>query len=155
MANIVDVIGKYIQPYKKAIIIVLIILAFYYSIRYWMNVNNMEYMENKFDDVANTNLREKETIIYFFHVDWCPHCKTALPEWNAFKTATDDKIINGYKVKCKEVNCTDDKNATLADKYNVESYPTVTMQRGPDKIDFDSKVTQSSLTTFTNTMLNN
>ena len=81
MANIVDVIGKYIQPYKKVIIIVLIILAFYYSIRYWMSVNNMEYMENKFDDVANTNLREKETIIYFFHVpSYRPrlHCNSRL-----------------------------------------------------------------------------
>ena len=111
--------------------------------------------ERKFQDVANANTRGEDLPIYMFHVNWCPHCKTALPEWNTFKTATDDKIINGYKVKCKEINCTDDKNATLSDKYNVESYPTVIMQRGEDKIDFDSKVTQSSLTTFTNTMLNN
>jgi|TARA_B110000879_G_scaffold212736_1_gene310528 thiol-disulfide isomerase/thioredoxin len=158
MANIIDVIGKYIQPYKKIMIIVFILIAFYYAIRYWMNINNLEYMENKFDDVANSNLREKEAIIYFFHVDWCPHCKTALPEWNAFKTANDNKLIKNYRIKCEDVDCTDEsdsKVSSLVNRFNIESYPTVKMVRDDKEIDFDSKVTQTTLTSFTKMMLDN
>jgi thiol-disulfide isomerase/thioredoxin len=154
MAGIVDVIGKYVKPYKKVIIIVLILIAFIFAIRFWMKTNNVE--PNKFDDVANSGDRNKDAIIYFFHVDWCPHCKTALPEWEAFKNTHDGKVINGYSLKCIDEDCTDESKpevSTLINTFKLESFPTVKMVRGDQTIDFDSKVTSTTLGSFANMML--
>ena len=42
----------------------------------------MTDVENReFDDKESSNENE----IIFFYVDWCPHCKTARPQWDAVK----------------------------------------------------------------------
>lgn len=154
MVHILDVLNQYILPYKRAITIILVLAVFIYAIRYWMNTRADS--ANKFADVANSTDRTKEAVIYFFHADWCPHCKKAEPEWNAFKTSHHDKIINGYKLNCQDVNCTDENNTasnTLINKFQIDSYPTVKMDRDGTIIDFDSKVTASALSSFSTVML--
>jgi thiol-disulfide isomerase/thioredoxin len=130
-----------------------IVLAFVIAIRMWLKTT---VTDDKFDDVANSNERDKEATVYFFHVDWCPHCKTALPEWAGFSTSFHNKVINGYTIKCKEVDCTEpvstDKTA-LMNRFGVESYPTIKMVRDTTVIDFESRVTTSALSSFVNTML--
>jgi len=40
-------------------------------------------------------------------------------------------------------------------KYNVSSFPTVKLISDEETIDFESKITRTTLTSFVNTMLNN
>ena len=91
----------------------------------------------------------------FFHVDWCPHCKTALPEWENFKKQFNNKEVNGYITKCVDVDCTDEnsKVQNMISKYDIESYPTVKMVKDKNTIEFDSKITSNTLEHFVNTML--
>jgi thiol-disulfide isomerase/thioredoxin len=112
---------------------------------------------NKFSDVANANRRQKEVMIYFFHVDWCPHCKNALPEWNAFKSQYDEKEVNGYVLKCVDTDCTSETGEVtrVIKTYNIDSYPTVKMVKDGKTIDFDSKITKTSLEKFATVMTNN
>mgnify|MGYP003965593987 FL=1 len=156
MANLINVLSKYIAPHKKKIIIALVLVIFILVSMYFMKVRfNKEGMDELGSDVANEIDREKEAVIYFFHVDWCPHCKTALPEWNAFKSEMNDKTINGYAVKCMDMDCTDENgaNAKVASQYNIESYPTVKLIKDSNEIDFDSKISSTALSGFVDTML--
>ena len=102
----------------------------------------------QFSNVANVNTRGKPAEVLFFYADWCPHCKTAKPEWATFKEEYDGKLINGWQIQCVEINCTDENNDTsnkLISEYKVESYPTIIMVVGENKINFDSRVTSSAL----------
>jgi hypothetical protein len=155
MANIVEVLNRYIRPYYYRILAFIMFILFV-IVGYYGYQSIMSKQKNKFSDVANANRRNREAVVYFFHADWCPHCKKATPEWNNFKSKWNGKEINGYIIKCMDINCTEEtSNVTeFINRFNVDSYPTVKMVRDDTTIDFDSKITSSSLETFVNTMLN-
>jgi thiol-disulfide isomerase/thioredoxin len=115
----------------------------------------MTKMDNKFGDVANANKRSHEVIIYFFNVDWCPHCKTAKPEWEKFAKLYNGKEKGEYVIKCVDYNCTDENAEVtkIINKYNIESYPTIKMLKDNQVIEFDSKITEYTLEQFVNTMV--
>ena len=154
MANLIDVIKKYIRPYYYYIIIVITIIVFSALAYYWYNQYKPK-MNDRFKDVANMNRRNKEAIVYMFHVDWCPHCKKAMPEWTAFKNQYDGLEINGYVIKCIDIDCTNEKSdvKSAMNKYKITSFPTVKLIKEEQTIDFDSKITRTSLGTFVDTML--
>ena len=158
MANIIDVLHKYVRPYYYYIISLVIFVIFLSVGVYWYNRNKSQ-TQNRFKDVANQNRRNKQTNIYFFFADWCPHCKSAKPEWDAFKSQYDGKEINGYQIKCQEIDCSKDEPSSQVkaamNKFNVTSFPTVKLVRDENTIDFESKITRTSLASFVNTMLSN
>jgi thiol-disulfide isomerase/thioredoxin len=158
MANIIDVLTRYIRPYYYRIIAVVVCAIFLYAIYYAYNTFYIKPRSQKqFSDVANANRRSKEATVLFFHVDWCPHCKTALPDWNAFKSQYNGKEMNGYTINCVDMNCTEETSdiARAINKYNIESYPTIKLLKDDQTIEFDSKITSTSLEKFVNTMLSN
>jgi thiol-disulfide isomerase/thioredoxin len=93
--------------------------------------------------------------LMLFYVDWCPHCKTAKPEWDSLKAEYDGKQINGYTVVFVEHNCTNesDEVAQLMDKYNIEGYPTIKLIKDNQVIEYDAKPTKSTMEQFLNTVL--
>jgi len=154
MANIVDTIRRLIAPYYYVIIAVVMLILFgiagYYAYHKFGTKK-----QNKFANAANANRRNKEVSVLFFHVDWCPHCKKALPEWNTFKSQKDGQEINGYVIKCVDMDCTNETSdiTRAINEYKIDSYPTVKMLRDGQIIEFDSKITNSSLNSFVETML--
>lgn len=158
MASFLEVIKKLISPYSTYILIVILIVIFLLAATYVYNTyykKEMTKMDNKFGDVANANKRSHEVIIYFFNVDWCPHCKTAKPEWEKFAKLYNGKEKGEYVIKCVDYNCTDE-NAEVTkviNKYNIESYPTIKMLKDNQVIEFDSKITEYTLEQFVNTMV--
>jgi len=155
MANIIEVLSKLIRPYYYRILVLVFIILF--SVVGYYGYNRiMANQKNKLTDVANANRRGQEVIVYFFHVDWCPHCKKALPEWNNFVSKYDKKEINGYIIKCSDIDCTTETSdiTEYINTYKINSYPTIKLIKGSDIIDFDSKISSSSLEKFVNTMLN-
>jgi thiol-disulfide isomerase/thioredoxin len=90
-----------------------------------------------------------------FYVDWCPHCKTAKPEWESLKTEYESKSINGYTVNFTEYNCTNESAETtqLMDKYSIEGYPTIKLVKDNQIIEYDAKPTKSTMEQFLNTVL--
>jgi thiol-disulfide isomerase/thioredoxin len=97
----------------------------------------------------------KNAELILFHVDWCPHCKTAKPEWDTTKSTFDGKKINGYRVVFTDVNCTNETKEIekMVSTYKIEGYPTIKMIKDGQVIDFDAKPTQSSLTKFINSAI--
>jgi len=110
------------------------------------------FISTPFDDVANADLEGTPLTIHFFHVDWCPHCTSAKPEWTTFKNSFHDKHIGKYVVNCVDHNCTneiaDPTTQALLTQYKIESYPTIKMFRGDQTYDFDAKVSSYNLELF-------
>jgi len=156
MASLVEVVSGIISPYYYYIVFFVILAIFVYVGYYAYNTFYLK-KKSKFTDVANANRRQTDVMIYFFHVDWCPHCKTALPEWNSFKSEYDGKEMNGYTVNCVDTNCTEEtpEITKMIKTFNINSYPNVQMQKNNDIIIFDSKITKTSLEKFATSMTNN
>jgi thiol-disulfide isomerase/thioredoxin len=129
--------------------IVLIIVIYYIYTKYFSNGlgKTIENMENQSGD--------KAAELMLFHVDWCPHCKTAKPEWDQVKAEYQNKSINGYKVMFNEINCTDEtpEKVKMIETYKIEGYPTIKLVKDNQVIDFDAKPTKDTLTKFLNTVL--
>lgn len=131
------------------LIVFLLIVIYYIYTKYFSNgVGKMiENMENQSGD--------KTAELMLFHVDWCPHCKTAKPEWDQVKAEYQNKSINGYKVIFNEINCTDEtpEKVKMIETYKIEGYPTIKLVKDNQVIDFDAKPTKDTLTKFLNTVL--
>ena len=157
MASITDILRKYIRPYYYYIIFTVVFIIFLVVGIYWYKRQKSQ-TQNRFKDVANQNRRNQQSNIYFFFADWCPHCKRAKPEWDAFKSQYNGTQVNGYQINCVEVDCSSDSPSSEVkasmNKFNVTSFPTVKLVKDDTTIDFESKITRTSLASFVNTMLN-
>lgn len=157
MSKVLESMQNYLKPYYFSLSIVIVVIIFtiasYYSYIYFFK---KEVEDSKFTDVANANNRNKTGDLYFFHVDWCPHCVKAKPEWNKFVPGDDEsgeKMIKGYKINCRSIDCTNDDD--LASKFKITSYPTIKLVLdGEDPIEFESKITKDTLETFVDTIIN-
>lgn len=153
MAGFVEVIQKYFAPYFFYIFVLFLIVLF--GLAGYYGYSKYTESQTKFSDVANANRRGGATI-YLFHVNWCPHCKTAMPEWQNFVEEYNGKEINGYQIDCVDIDCTKETSDVKAaiEKYSIESYPTVKMIKDNQVIEFDSKIKKTTLEQFAETMLN-
>jgi len=155
MSKFIELIyNRYIKRYERGILIISLILVFIIASYYGYTQFYSKKKEVKtYDDVPNTNTRKQTADVFFFYVDWCPHCKTAKPIWNQFKEKYNNTVVNDYLITCNELNCTDDANPDIADaiaKYNIESYPTIKMIINSKQYEFDTKITLNALKEFVN-----
>jgi hypothetical protein len=97
----------------------------------------------------------KEAEMILFYVDWCPHCKTAKPEWDQVKAEYQGKTINGYKVIFTEINCTNESAEieNVIKTYKIEGYPTIKLIKDGQIIEYDAKPTKATMEQFLNTVL--
>jgi hypothetical protein len=159
MTNIVEAITTAIRPYSTYILVAILVLIFGLVGYYGYNKYAKPMIKlDETKDVANANRRNKAADIYFFHVDWCPHCHAAADPWKSFSDEYNGRDVNGVNVKCHAINCTDEESdATVADyiaTYKIESYPTVKMVLGDGTVvEFDAKIEKKSLVEFLNTVL--
>ena len=129
MANLYTYVDSLLKPYYKYIIGFIILFLFVLLARFVYRKYFIKQNKNKkFSNVANANNARPIVAIYFFHVDWCPHCVKAQPEWDNFKNQYHNTVINEYLLQCYDINCTDDngeevnrKALKLIKRINAES----------------------------------
>lgn len=104
---------------------------------------------------ATTASTPNKATLLFFYTDWCPHCKTAKPDWQALKDEQEGGMINGYVVSFVEHNCTteSDETAELMNRYNIEGYPTIKLAKDNQIIEYDAKPSKATLEQFLHTVL--
>jgi len=92
---------------------------------------NEEEIDNKEEIIDETNDKEakKDNVkqkldknlpsLILFHAEWCGHCKTLMPIWDAISNFIPSKKLNVLKVSCveKEKECSNIKE--------VKGYPTI------------------------------
>lgn len=145
------------MSYTTIMIIVAVVLflgiGVYYYYYYFSPMVSTKYKSNNEKMESDNTGKYAELIL--FYVDWCPHCKTAKPVWNDIKAQYENKMINGYQVIFKEINCTDETTeiSEIMDKYNIEGFPTIKMLKDSQIIEFDAKPTKSNLEQFIKTVI--
>jgi thiol-disulfide isomerase/thioredoxin len=130
------------------LVLILLLVALYYYNQKPLSSKSIENFENGSDDKRTAELM-------LFTVDWCPHCKTAKPEWEQLKAEYKDKKINGYKVIFTDIDCTKETPQVekLMNTYKIEGYPTIKLLKDGQVIDYDAKPTKDTLVKFLNTVL--
>ena len=116
--------------------------------------NSTSYNANRENDAFNSDSNKVATMMLFY-VDWCPHCKTAKPEWENLKSEYEGKQINGYTLAFTEYNCTTESPETdeLMNRYKIEGYPTIKLIKDNQVIEYDAKPTKSTMEQFLHTVL--
>lgn len=151
MSSFYAVVTKYANDYKYILIPLLVIVLFIIIAYVIYQQIQTPMSKTPFKNVANAEQREVPITIFFFYVDWCPHCKTAKPEWDAFRSEFHGKTINNQYVECVEYNCTDDTDSKiqgLMNDYKVTSFPHIVMIANETPVEFDAKISKSSLEQF-------
>jgi thiol-disulfide isomerase/thioredoxin len=145
-----------LMNWKAAAIIIfglLLVLFAYYTYKQYAD-GKTTFHANR-ENIPKDQNSNKTATLMLFYVDWCPHCKTAKPEWESLKADYDGKSMNGYTVNFVEYNCTNESAETtqLMDKYNIEGYPTIKLVKDNQIIEYDAKPTKSTMEQFLNTVL--
>ena len=121
--------------------------------RYVKSSNNASYYEG-YSNAPNSGAAEPPSAtIRMFKVDWCPHCKKALPDFQTVKDAHDGTVVNGYKLNFVVVDGEDPANQSLVNEHKIQGYPTIVLTKDGKHIEYDAKVDQPTLEKFINTMI--
>ena len=134
-------------------VIVLFLGIGIYAYKQYANSNTLFHANR--ENIPKEENSNKTATLMLFYVDWCPHCKTAKPEWDSLKSEYDGKSINGYTIHFTEHNCTNESAevSQLMDKYNIEGYPTIKLSKDNQIIEYDAKPTKSTMEQFLHTVL--
>lgn len=74
---------------------------------------------------------DKKTVVLFY-APWCPHCTKVKPTFDELaKEHSGDASVT-----IKSVNCEENKKA--AEENEIESYPTIILFRGNNKVKYES-----------------
>jgi len=111
--------------------------------------NYVNYYEGYSDDIEGLekdNEPEKEKIeCVMYYADWCPHCQSAKPEWDEFKSDVGS-VRNGHNVVIKKVECEKEKDVCKAAK--VEGYPTIIFKCGDKVQHYEKERTKNGFLSF-------
>lgn len=158
--KLLDYVSSALIPYQFVITLVIIIAIFigvfiYVYQRYYgsqsANINS------KFTDVANNGQSNGEIDIFMFHVDWCPHCVKAMPEWKSFCDTYNTTNVNGYTINCNSSgsDCSADTDPLVKGwlkQYSITSFPTVILIKNSQVYNYDATITKNSLEQFLETV---
>jgi len=141
------------------LVIILAVIAYFVYKSYIEPMMNPTYKANRehvpVGSAADGSGSGKEAEILLFSTDWCPHCKTAKPEWDQVKAEYNGKQIHGYTIIFTEVDCTNESPDVekMINTYKIEGYPTIKLVKDNQIIDYDAKPSKATLTQFLNTVV--
>lgn len=137
------------------IVAILLITMAYYTYVQYVNSKTSFYANREHMPEGQGGTADKNATVMLFYVDWCPHCKTAKPEWDNLKSQYEGKSINGYNIAFVEYNCTTEtaEISELMTKYNIDGYPTIKLLKDNQIVEYDAKPTKATLEQFLNTVL--
>jgi thiol-disulfide isomerase/thioredoxin len=153
-----DILSEFCNKYSGVIYVV--IGAIFVILSYKMYFHFIDNQKKK-PDVANANRQLVTINVYFFSLDWCPHCTTAAPIWRNFVNKYDKEIINGYQINCiggkTGSNCGDQYDPDVAEliaQFNLTSYPCIKFLKDETVVDFAAKITEDNLKNCLNNLIN-
>ena len=120
--------------------------------RYVKSSNNQSYYEG-YSNASNSGGEPPVAVIRMFKVDWCPHCKKALPDFQSIQDQYHGKTVNGYKLQLIVVDGEDPANESIVNEFKIQGYPTVVLTKDGKNIEYDAKVDKSTLQDFINSMV--
>ena len=156
---------KYLRSisYKTIILTFVIVLSLVIIILYYnktikqLFIKNDKLQSDYSNNIeSNSNRKDGNTCEFlFFHVNWCPYCKTAVPIIDEIRDEYQNKLINGYTVIFTDIDCTVETPEIehIVNKYKIEGYPTIKLIKDGIIIDFEAKPTKDSIISFLNSAI--
>ena len=95
------------------------------------------------------NENSKDILIIYFKTEWCPYCKKARPEWDRFVEYVNNINTSetyDFEIITSVVDC--DKQTSIADKYEIEGYPTIKLIKNKEIYEYDAKPNKEHLIEF-------
>lgn len=120
-----------------------IALVMFYYLYLFFYPPKPEFIPNS--EFVEDNEKKGEAIL--FYTEWCPHCKTTLPKWLEYKYAYNQKK---QAISFREVDC--DENVTEAERYGIDSYPTIVLVVNEKRYIYDSEFSPETMDKFINTI---
>ena len=138
---------KYKYAFVIFALLILIIFGVLFYKKYLKHNMKPEFVENKEfieEDIEEIDIDKSISTAYFFTVEWCPYCKSSIPDWNKVSKKYENKKINGVDVNFKLVDCSSvDDSSNIGAKCenledyeqslftnNVKGYPTIIVVKG-------------------------
>ena len=131
------------------VVFIVIGIVYYYKIVYPKYINK-KYVDNR--EFIPKDSKSNEATLYFFYTDWCPLSKKAEPEWKGFKEDTSGSY-DGVALTYIEVDC--DKDPEVADKFNINGYPTIKLVYNDKIYEYDAKPDRGILSKFLSDIFTN
>ncbi len=98
-----------------------------------MNVNN-QFNQNNFNQIGGG-----KTKVILFKADWCGHCKSFKPIWEAVTKQYNNLDFTVYDA---------DKDKDSLRKYNIEGFPTVIVEKGENRFEYNDERNADSFNNF-------
>ena len=131
---------------KLSLIIGFALICMYSAYAYYKhfkkNQEEKSYLENKEFLKKASSVRSE---LYFFHTQWCPHCKTAMPVWENIKKSNRFK---NFSIHFMNVDCDDKKNKALVRKHNIKEYPSYVLTANGKNYIYDANLSADTLEKF-------
>jgi thiol-disulfide isomerase/thioredoxin len=149
------VFGNLLEQFKdlsmmyKVVAGLILVAALYYGYTWWFAPQPhlpMMPLPSSGDGNVAENYGNGELSCTMYYVDWCPHCKTAKPEWEQLTSEFDGKTVNGRKVLVTAVNCTD--NDEIAEREGLKGYPTFKFNMDGKHFDYPDQPVFDKFKTF-------
>lgn len=139
--------------FKKNTISIIILVAILIAICLYVGytyvrprLKQIYHPNREFD--TNTNIKVKKADILFFYVNWCPYSINALKPWDALASQYDNKEYNGTLLNFHKIDCEDESNNAIIEKYDISGYPTIKLIKENGIVEFNANPTDSSLRLF-------
>ena len=140
---------------QKYYIFIIILMSLGFIVFIYVGYKIYKYLKINYKKVETFTRNDSKSKLMMFHVDWCPHCKKAIPDWNSFKSDYDGLKINNSNLNVIDYDVTDDtpENKLLIQKYNIKGYPSIILESKNNLLEMEAKPTKTNLEEFVVTNL--
>lgn len=150
-----ELLNKIVSLLKSKYVLFAIIAAVLSVVAFFivkqMNVNTRNIDDPNKETIDSQIENDKKATLYYFTASWCPVSKKVKPEWDRFVKDNKNRKFNGYTIDYKVVDC--EEETELADKYDIQGYPTVKLVHGNNVVEYDANVRYETLKQFLNSSL--
>ena len=70
----------------------------------------------------------QKTEVFLFKADWCPHCRTFLPQWEQLKSDHSDEY--------DFITYDSDKDSSEMQSWPIQGFPTIMVKKGKDVMEY-------------------
>ena len=98
--------------------------------------------------VSNVEFFDTENANRFamFYVDWCPHCKRAMPMFEELTKEMGGTDINGKRIVFEKVNC--EEQEEVANQFGVQAYPTFFLVKKGENVEYTHALSKEGVSSF-------
>ena len=100
-------------------------------------------LKNKIDKLDKQTMSgggSEKIKIMLFKADWCGHCKTFKPTWEA--------LSKQYNTKYEFITYDADKERSKFEEYKVDSFPTIIAEKGNETMNYEVDLSVGDLSNF-------